>query len=73
MEYETNDIVLAAYLKVSGCTLLDIKMCDRKGTFIFEKVDQSLITQFSIGNALIEPVTFNNTVRQLTTSCRRLQ
>lgn len=73
MEYETKDIVLAAYLKVSGCTLIDIKMCDRKGTFIFDNVSQTMVTQYCIGNSLVEPVAFNNIVRQLTTACRRLQ
>lgn len=72
MEYKTTDIVLAAFLKIRGAQMLRIDKQGLKGTFVFDAVDQSLIAEYDLGNARVEPVTFNNTIKQLTTSVRRM-
>lgn len=69
--YGTTDIVLAAYLKLSGCQMLCIEKQGQKGTFVFKDVADDLISQYDLGAARVEPVSFNNTIKQLTTSVRR--
>lgn len=71
-EYKTSDIVLASYLKLNGCQLLKIEKQGQKGTFVFEHVPLNLIHLYDLGNARVEPITFNNTIKQLTTSVRRI-
>lgn len=72
MEYKTTDIVLAAFLKINGATMLRIDKQGQKGTFVFESADMYLIAEYDLGNARVEPVNFNNTIKQLTTSVRRM-
>lgn len=71
-EYKTADIVLAASLKVGGYTLSSIELQGNKGIFVFEEVDADFLTQFDLGKLQVEPVSFNNTIKQLTTSVRRM-
>lgn len=70
--YNTTDIVLAAFLKVYGVSMLRIEKQGTKGTFVFADVPQNLISDYDLGNARVEPVNFNNTIKQLTTSVRRM-
>lgn len=71
-EFHTTDIVLAAYLRVNGYALSSILKTGNKGTFVFQNVDPTLICDYDWGTAQVEPVTFNNTIKQLTTSVRRM-
>lgn len=71
-EYKTSDIVLAAYLKLNGCQMLGIEKQGQKGTFVYEHVSTELITTYDLGKAQVEPVAFNNAIKQLTTSVRRI-
>lgn len=71
-DYRTTDIVLAAFLKLNGCAITRIEKQGQKGTFIFDSVTPSLIEAYDLGNARVEPVIFNNTIKQLTTSVRRM-
>lgn len=70
--YETTDIVLAACLKIKGYTMSTIKVTGSKGTFVFEDVKQEFLTDFDLGHVKVEPVSFYNTVKTLTTSVRRM-
>jgi hypothetical protein len=69
---ETNDIVLAAVLKVKGYRLDSIEKDGRKGIFVFSNVDSNVLTKFNLGQAEVEPVAFNNAVRTLTTAAKRI-
>lgn len=71
-EYKTADIVLAASLKVCGYSLSSIELQGNKGIFVFENVDNDFLMQFDLGKLQVEPVIFNNTIKQLTTSVRRM-
>lgn len=71
-EYRTTDIVLAAYLRLNECIMLGIEKIGQRGTFVFESVDDGLIKSYDLGQALVEPVAFNNMIKQLTTSVRRI-
>ena len=73
-EYRTTDIVLAASLKVHGFSLSNIERVGNtnKGTFVFAEVDQEFITDYDLGKVQVEPVAFNNAIKQLTTSVRRM-
>jgi hypothetical protein len=72
MQYKTTDIVLAASLKVLGTELDTIEINGTKGTFVFKDVEQSFLLDYDLGKVLVEPVSFNNAIRQLTTSVRRM-
>lgn len=68
---ETQDIVLAAALKVLGFRLDHIEKIGNKGIFFFVDVDESTINDYDLGNLLVEPVAFNSAIKALTTASRR--
>lgn len=70
--YRTTDIILAACLRLNQYNMTEIELHGNKGTFVFENVDDSFIRQYDFGNCLVEPVGFNNMIKQLTTSVRRM-
>jgi hypothetical protein len=72
IQYRTTDIVLASYLRVKGCTMTGIEKQGQRGTFVFEDVDEALITAYDLGTAKVEPLSFNNMVKTLTTAVRRM-
>jgi hypothetical protein len=69
---ETSDIVLAAMLKVKGQKLDRIEKQGNRGIFCFTEVDEAMLTEFDLGNAMVEPVSFNNAIKALTTATRRI-
>ncbi|MEM2159667.1 MAG: DUF5659 domain-containing protein [Candidatus Nitrosotenuis sp.] len=69
--FNTQDIVLAAALKVKGLKLHHIEKTGNKGTFFFEAVDDEIVQLYDLGQLLVEPVAFNNAIKALTTSVRR--
>lgn len=69
--FETQDIVLAATLKVHGYKLDRIEKTGNKGTFFFIGVDNGVVTDFDTGNCKVEPIAFNNAIKSLTTATRR--
>lgn len=69
--FDTQDIVLAATLKVYGFKLDRIEKSGNKGTFFFTDVDSAVVTEFDTGNTKVEPVAFNNAIKALTTATRR--
>lgn len=69
--YATQDIVLAAALKVLGYKMDRIEKTGNKGTFFFIDVDQDVLHQFDLGKLLVEPVSFNGAIKSLTTATRR--
>ena len=71
-EFRTTDIVLAAFLRLNGCSMLTIDKVGQRGTFVFVNVSDDLIKTYDLGNALVEPVAFNNMIKMLTTSVRRM-
>ena len=70
--FRTADIILAAVLRLSDIELIDIEIAGNKGTFVFVNVSDDFISQYDLGKCLVEPVAFNNTIKQLTTSVRRM-
>lgn len=72
LEYRTTDIVLAAFLRLKGCSMLRIEKQGQKGTFVFENVSETIVRAYDLGNGSVEPVAFNNAIKQLTTSVRRM-
>jgi len=70
--FKTTDIVLASVLRLRDIELIDIEIAGNKGTFIFTNIDEDFIIQYDLGKCTVEPVAFNNMVKQLTTSVRRL-
>lgn len=70
--FRTTDIILAAVLKLKGYDLIDIERVGSKGTFVFSSVNDEDVKEFDLGKSSVEPVNFNNTIKQLTTSVRRM-
>jgi hypothetical protein len=71
-KFSTSDIVLASCLKLAGYELDHIDRDGNKGVFVFNAVDQQFIDDVDLGKHKVEPVQFNNTIRHLTTSVRRM-
>jgi hypothetical protein len=69
---ETQDIVLAATLKVLGYRLDTIEKIGNKGIFSFVDVPESVVNDYDLGNLRVEPVTFNAAIKALTTASRRI-
>lgn len=72
-EYRTTDIVLAAFLRLNECVMLGIEKVGQRGTFVFEQVDDNLVRTYDLGKATVEPIAFNNMIKMLTTSVRRME
>ncbi len=72
INYKTTDIILAATLKMNGYVLSGIERVGNKGLFVFEDVEETILVDFDLGKICVEPVEFNNTIKHLTTSVRRL-
>lgn len=69
---ETQDIVLAAALKVLGYRLDTIEKIGNKGIFFFHEVDEQTVNDYDLGNLKVEPVSFNSAIKALTTASRRI-
>jgi hypothetical protein len=69
---ETQDIVLAATLKVLGYKLDTIQKIGNKGIFFFNEVNNDIINEYDLGNLKVEPVAFNSAIKALTTASRRI-
>ena len=69
---ETQDIVLAATLKVLGYKLDHIEKVGNKGIFLFNDVHQEVVNDYDLGNLKVEPVAFNSAIKALTTASRRI-
>jgi len=69
---ETQDIVLAATLKVLGYRLDTIQKVGNKGIFFFNDVDEAVVNDYDLGNLKVEPVAFNSAIKALTTASRRI-
>ena len=72
MIYKTTDIVLAASLVVHGFKMTSIETVGSRGTFVFESVDDNFLLQYDLSKCAVEPVAFNNAIKRLTTSVRRM-
>lgn len=70
--YKTTDIILAAVLRLNDYDMVIIEKEGNKGTFVFADVKISFITEYDLGKVRVEPVSFNNAIKQLTTSVRRM-
>jgi len=71
-DYKTTDIVLAASLRVHNYKMNSIEIVGSRGTFVFENVDEKFLTEYDFQKCSVEPVAFNNAIKQLTTSVRRM-
>lgn len=69
---ETQDIVLAATLKVLGYRLDHIEKVGNKGIFHFIEVDEVVVNDYDLGNLRVEPFAFNSAIKALTTASRRM-
>lgn len=67
----TQDIVLAASLRVLGYKVAKIERDGNKGVFHFDGVDEQHIKQYDLQQLLVEPVAFNSAIKSLTTATKR--
>jgi len=70
-EYATTDIILAAVLREGGYDLDRIKIDRRTGIFYFLNVDKEILQNYDTGKLCVEPVSFNNAIKTLTTAVKR--
>ena len=70
--FKTTDIILAACLRLQDYDMVMIEKDGNKGTFVFTNVDPAYVVEYDLGKVRVEPVSFNNGIKQLTTSVRRM-
>lgn len=73
MNVKTEDITLAAYLRMRLGRIDDISLPGKMGQFHFDNVDDTLIAEYDMGKALVEPQLFHNAIRSLTTAINRMK
>lgn len=71
-EYSTTDIVLAASLVVHNHKMTRIDVTGNRGTFVFVNVSEDFLHEYELGQCSVEPTQFNNQIKRLTTSVRRM-
>lgn len=71
-EFKTSDIILAACLRLDNHEMKRIELCGSKGTFVFDEIGEEYVGEFDLAKVRVEPVAFNNMIKQLTTSVRRM-
>ena len=71
-EYRTTDIVLSAALVVHNYKMVKIEVTGSRGTFVFEGISPEFIEAYELSKCLVEAVAFNNAIKRLTTSVRRM-
>ena len=69
--FETTDIILAAFLKTKNYRLIEIQKNGNKGTFVFDHVPETVINEYDLGQATVEPKSLNNEIKALTIAARR--
>lgn len=69
---ETSDIVLAATLKVKGFRLERIEKDGKRGIFCFADVETRVLNEYNLGQSMVEPQSFNNAIKALTTATKRI-
>ncbi len=67
----TQDIVLAASLRVLGYKVTKIEKDGNKGIFYFDNVSEDHINQYDLQQLLVEPMAFNSAIKSLTTATKR--
>jgi hypothetical protein len=72
LEYRTTYIVEAATLIYFRSQLKNIELHERQGTFVLADVPESLIEEYRTGSLRVEPRAFNDTVKWLNTSIKKL-
>ncbi len=70
-EYKTTDIMLAAVLKLHNFSLDKIVIMGSKGVFYFKDVVQKVEEDFYNGKLAVEPISYHNNIKFLTTAVRR--
>ena len=71
-KFTTQDIVLAAVLKMVGNELTDITIeKHRIGNFTFANVSEDFLRDYQLGKTRVEPISFNNNLKQLVTAVRQ--
>ena len=70
-EYPTTDLILATVLKENGNVLDKITTQGIKGIFYFLDVEKDFLVSYDTGKLLVEPVSFQNSLRSLTAAVRR--
>ena len=69
-EFQTTDIVFAAYLKTKNYKLINITKQGTCGTFHFVNVPEHVIKDFQLGNTKVEPIGFQHEIHILTKAVR---
>lgn len=67
----TSDIILAATLKVLGESLVLIEKDGPRGIFHFDNVNTANLQAYDLGQCRVEPISFNNAIRALSTAAKR--
>ena len=72
MKYKTTDITLAATLLCRNFTLSTILVDGKQGTFVFDHVGLTIVSDFYAGNILVDPINFHTNLKRLSAGVKDL-
>ena len=73
MEFKTTNLALAAYLRYTNTPLDAITKEHKLGTFYFVEVKEEDLRIFNLGQALVEPLHYNQLIKALTLAVKNTE
>ena len=71
-EFNTTDLPLAAFLRINGYKLIEVRSKGQKGEFVFKDVPRQLLNDYNADNCVVEPKLFSSVMRQMVQSAKRI-
>ena len=71
-KFATTDLPLAAFLKMNGYKLSEVKSKGIKGEFVFDNVPRQLLNDYNADTCTVEPKMFSSVMRQMVQSAKRV-
>lgn len=65
MTYETDNIAVAAALRVYGHQIIEIEVVGRRATFVFSDSVIKDATEINLGTKLVDAISFHEQIRRL--------
>ena len=65
MSYNTDNIAVAAALRLNGHVIENIQVNGRKATFCFDESVRDLANEIQMGNKLVDAISFHHELRRL--------
>lgn len=72
MSYNTDNIAVAAALRLNGLVIENIQINGRKATFCFSESARDLANEIQMGTKLVDAISFHHELRRLSSLARTM-